>query len=102
MGSQELLFVGMLDRQMTADDLQKHIPELLRRDVVQERVDYRTEVKESVSNGEKGDVRSEVGYRPVLLGLNSGHDPPNLVWHPTYCQSCNNQSCEQKEERARM
>uniref|UniRef100_A0A8C0H3N9 Uncharacterized protein n=1 Tax=Chelonoidis abingdonii TaxID=106734 RepID=A0A8C0H3N9_CHEAB len=73
------------------------ISELLRRDVVQEWVYHRTEVKEGVCNGKKGDICSEVGHSPVLLRFSSSHDPSNLIRHPTYCQSGNNQSCDQRE-----
>uniref|UniRef100_A0A8C0HIG1 Uncharacterized protein n=1 Tax=Buteo japonicus TaxID=224669 RepID=A0A8C0HIG1_9AVES len=83
---------------VAAEDLQKHAAELLRRDVVQEGVHHRAEVEEGIGDGKKSDVRSEVGDSPVLLWFRSSHDPSNLVWHPAYCQSCNNQSCEQKEE----
>lgn len=88
----------MLNCQVAAEDLQKHTAELLRRDVVQEGVHHRAEVEEGVGYGKKNDVRSEVGDGPVLLWFSSSHDPSNLVRHPAYCQSCNNQSCEQKEE----
>uniref|UniRef100_A0A8B9RU42 Uncharacterized protein n=1 Tax=Accipiter nisus TaxID=211598 RepID=A0A8B9RU42_9AVES len=94
----KLLLVGMLNCQVAAEDLQKHTAELLRRDVVQEGVHHRAEVEEGVGYGKKNDVCSEVGDSPVLLWFSSSHDPSNLVWHPAYCQSCNNQSCEQKEE----
>uniref|UniRef100_A0A669PFM4 Uncharacterized protein n=1 Tax=Phasianus colchicus TaxID=9054 RepID=A0A669PFM4_PHACC len=93
----KLLFVGMLYRQVAAEDLQKHTAELLRRDSVQQGVHHRTEVEENISNGKKNDVSPEVGDSPVLLWFSSSHDPSNLVWHPAYCQGCNNQSCEQKE-----
>uniref|UniRef100_A0A8C3FVV9 Secreted protein n=1 Tax=Chrysemys picta bellii TaxID=8478 RepID=A0A8C3FVV9_CHRPI len=73
-----LLFVGMFYRQSATEDL----------DVVQEW---------------KGDIRSEVGHSPVLLRFSGSHDPSNLIWHPTYCQSGNNQSCEQRgRERENM
>uniref|UniRef100_A0A8C3K691 Uncharacterized protein n=1 Tax=Calidris pygmaea TaxID=425635 RepID=A0A8C3K691_9CHAR len=88
----------MLYCQAAAEDLQKHTAELLRRDVVEEGVHHRAEVEEDVCDGEKSDVRSEVGDSPVLLWFSSSHDPSDLVWHPAYCQSCNNQSCQQKEE----
>uniref|UniRef100_A0A674JH28 Uncharacterized protein n=1 Tax=Terrapene triunguis TaxID=2587831 RepID=A0A674JH28_9SAUR len=86
----------MFYRQMATEDLYKYGSELLRRDVVQEWVYHRTEVKEGVCNGKKGDICSEVGHSPVLLRFSSSHDPSNLIWHPTYCQSGNNQSCEQR------
>lgn len=88
----------MLYCQVAAEHLQEHAAELLRGDVVQEGVHHRAEVEEDVSDGKKSDVRPEVRDSPVLLWFSSSHDPSNLVWHPAYCQSCNNQSCEQKEE----
>uniref|UniRef100_A0A8B9GL78 Uncharacterized protein n=1 Tax=Amazona collaria TaxID=241587 RepID=A0A8B9GL78_9PSIT len=96
--SEKLLLVGMLYGQAAAKDLQEHAAELLRRDIVQEGVHHRAEIEEDVGNGEKSDVCSKVGDGPVLLWFSSSHDPSNLVWHPAYGQSCNNQSCKQKEE----
>jgi len=87
----------MLYGQAAAEDLQEHAAELLRRDVVQEGVHHRAEVEEGVGNGKKSDVRSEVGDSPLLLWFGSSHDPSHLVWHPADRQSCNNQSCEQRE-----
>lgn len=88
----------MLYGQVAAEDLQKHAAELLRGDVVQQGVHHGAEVEEDVRDGKKSDVRSEVGDSPVLLWFRSSHDPSNLVWHPAYCQSCNNKPCEQKEK----
>lgn len=88
----------MLYGQVAAQDLQKHAAELLRGDVVQQGVHHGAEVEEAVSYGKKSDVRSEVGDSPVLLWFRSSHDPSNLVWHPAYCQGCNNQPCEQTEK----
>uniref|UniRef100_A0A8B9QG12 Uncharacterized protein n=1 Tax=Apteryx owenii TaxID=8824 RepID=A0A8B9QG12_APTOW len=94
----QLLLVGVLERQVAAQDLQEHAAELLRRDVVQQGVHHRAQVEEGVGDGKKSDVRSEVGDGPVLLRFNSSHDPSNLVWHPAYCQSRNDQPWVQKEE----
>uniref|UniRef100_A0A8C4P8U4 Secreted protein n=1 Tax=Dromaius novaehollandiae TaxID=8790 RepID=A0A8C4P8U4_DRONO len=96
-----LLLVGVLECQVAAEDLQEDAAELLRRDVVQQGVHHRAQVEEGVSDGKKSDVRSEVGDRPVLLRLNSSHDPSDLVWHPAYCQGCNNQSWHTKRRASR-
>lgn len=97
-GPEEPLPVGVLEREAAAQDLQEHAAELPGGDVVQQRVHHRAEVEEDVGDGKEGDVGSEVGDGPVLLGFSSSHDPPDLVWHPANRQSGDDQSCGQTEQ----
>uniref|UniRef100_A0A8C3QZZ9 Uncharacterized protein n=1 Tax=Cyanoderma ruficeps TaxID=181631 RepID=A0A8C3QZZ9_9PASS len=98
----ELLPVGMLEAEAAAQHLQEHAAELLRGDVVQQRVHHRAEVEEDVGDGKEDDVGFEVGDGPVLLGLSCSHDPPDLVWHPANRQSRDDQSCGQTESLRHM
>uniref|UniRef100_A0A8U7NCX1 Uncharacterized protein n=1 Tax=Corvus moneduloides TaxID=1196302 RepID=A0A8U7NCX1_CORMO len=82
----EPLPVGMLQGEAAAQHLQEHAAELLRGDVVQQRVHHRAEVEEDVGDGKEGDVGFEVGDGPVLL------------WFSTNRQSGNDQSCGQREQ----
>uniref|UniRef100_A0A8D2QD85 Uncharacterized protein n=1 Tax=Zonotrichia albicollis TaxID=44394 RepID=A0A8D2QD85_ZONAL len=88
---QEPLPVGVLQREAAAQHLQEHAAELLRGDVVQQRVHHRAEVEEDVGDGKEGHVGSEVGVGPVLLGFGGCHDPPDLVGHPANRQSGDDQ-----------
>uniref|UniRef100_A0A8C0ZBQ0 Uncharacterized protein n=1 Tax=Cyanistes caeruleus TaxID=156563 RepID=A0A8C0ZBQ0_CYACU len=94
---EEPLPVGVLEGEAAAQDLQEHAAELPGGDVVQQRVHHRAEVEEDVGDGKEGDVGSEVGVGPVLLGFSSSHDPSDLVWHPANRQGHNDQSCGQRE-----
>uniref|UniRef100_A0A8C5JSV6 Uncharacterized protein n=1 Tax=Junco hyemalis TaxID=40217 RepID=A0A8C5JSV6_JUNHY len=85
---QEPLPVGVLQREAAAQHLQEHAAELLRGDVVQQRVHHRAEVEEDVGDGKEGHVGLEVGVGPVLLGFGGCHDPPDLDGHPFGFCSC--------------
>uniref|UniRef100_A0A8C5X495 Uncharacterized protein n=1 Tax=Malurus cyaneus samueli TaxID=2593467 RepID=A0A8C5X495_9PASS len=97
--AEEPLPVGVLQREAAAQHLQEHAAELLRGDVVQQRVHHRAEVEEDVGDGKEGDVGFEVGHGPVLLGFGSSHDPLHLVGHPANRQSGDDQPCGQKEQQ---
>uniref|UniRef100_A0A8C9DEJ4 Uncharacterized protein n=1 Tax=Prolemur simus TaxID=1328070 RepID=A0A8C9DEJ4_PROSS len=89
--AQPPLLVGVRQRQAAAQHLRERPAELLRRHVVQQRVDHRAEVEERVREGQEGHVRPEVGPRPVVLGFGRSHDPPNLVGHPANGQGHDDQ-----------
>uniref|UniRef100_A0A3B3T6A6 Uncharacterized protein n=1 Tax=Paramormyrops kingsleyae TaxID=1676925 RepID=A0A3B3T6A6_9TELE len=64
--------VDVLDGQVAPQHLHKHLPELPRREVVQEGVDHRAEVEKRVSDGVQDNVGPQVGRRP----------PTDLIGHP--------------------
>uniref|UniRef100_A0ABI7Z174 Uncharacterized protein n=1 Tax=Felis catus TaxID=9685 RepID=A0ABI7Z174_FELCA len=90
-GTQVFAVIGVWQRQAAAEHLPEHPAELLRGHVVQERVDDRAQVEESVGEGEEDHVRPEVGLCPVVLGFGCGHNPPHLIRHPADSQGHNNQ-----------
>uniref|UniRef100_A0A8C3TKJ8 Uncharacterized protein n=1 Tax=Catharus ustulatus TaxID=91951 RepID=A0A8C3TKJ8_CATUS len=94
----EPLLVGVLEAEPAAQHLQEHAAELLRRDVVQQRVHHRAEVEEDAGDGVEGDVGFEVGGGPVLLWFSSSHDLFDLARHPAKRQSGNDQSCGHREQ----
>lgn len=89
----------MLQSQPAAENLPENLPELLRRHVVEERVDHGAEVEEGVGEGEEDHVRLEVRLGPVMFGFCCGHDPSDLIWHPTHGQCHHDQSWAGEKRR---
>lgn len=99
MSTQAFLLVGMLQSQPAAEYLPKHLPELLRGHIVEERVDHGAEVEEGVGEGKEDHVCLEVRLGPVMFGFGCSHDPSYLIWHPTHSQCHHNESWEGENRR---
>uniref|UniRef100_A0A4W3J3M0 Uncharacterized protein n=1 Tax=Callorhinchus milii TaxID=7868 RepID=A0A4W3J3M0_CALMI len=78
---------------VSSQHLNKHPAELLGGYVVQQWVNCRAEVIESVGDGLHDQVGSVVLLRPLGLGVSDCHQTPGLKWDPTDGQSTNNTPC---------
>uniref|UniRef100_A0A8C6MKT8 Uncharacterized protein n=1 Tax=Nothobranchius furzeri TaxID=105023 RepID=A0A8C6MKT8_NOTFU len=85
-------FVDVLDGEATPQHLNKHLPELSGREVVEERVENRAQVEEGVGHELEGCVAPEVGKSPVGFGNSGLHEAMNLVGKPANHQRSNDET----------